>query len=100
MLSYLESEGHVDADGRQRAEKRLAAPQARGTHWSIQLLMGAGAWLAAVLLLGFVFASLNLYRHPEAYIPLGLVLVGAATALRATAENPFLAQLAVAFSMA
>lgn len=100
LLSFLEGEGYLDAAGRTRGEKRLRAPRERGTHWSIQLLMGAGAWLAAAMLLGFFFATLRLYRTPEVFVPLGLVVIAGAAGLRRTGDNVFLAQLALAFSLA
>ena len=66
--------------------------------WYIRAMVGFGAWLASLLLIGFV-ASFGLVMD-GGYAFIGLLLIAAAILLRHRSENDFLVQCALATSLA
>lgn len=70
--------------------------------WAVTAVMGAAAWLSAILLLFFLFLALeDLLSSAATAIITGLVIVGAASAaMRYAPERLFIVQLAIAFSLA
>ena len=70
--------------------------------WAVTAVMGAAAWLSAILLLFFLFLALeDLLSSAATAIITGLVIIGAASAaMRYAPERLFVVQLAIAFSLA
>ena len=66
--------------------------------WSIRAMVGFGAWLASLLLIGFV-ASFSVMID-GGYLFIGLALVAGAVLVRRRSENDFLVQSALAASLA
>ena len=66
--------------------------------WYVRTMVGFGAWLASLLLVGFV-ASFSLLMD-GGYAVIGLVLIVGAILLRYRSDNDFLVQCALAASLA
>jgi uncharacterized membrane protein len=79
-------------------------PAEAGDHspWYVRAMLGVAAWLAAVFLLAFLGIALSTaLRNTTAAIVIGAVICGAAiVVLRMVPANVFVAQLAVASSLA
>ena len=66
--------------------------------WYIRAMVGCGAWLASLLLIGFV-ASFSMLMD-GGYVFIGLLLMVGAILLRRRSNNDFLVQCALATSLA
>jgi hypothetical protein len=80
-----------------------ASPDIRhASPWYVGALLGIAAWLAALFLMFFIgIAVEDVVRKPAGAIACGLVVTAlAGWVVRRTLEHPFVAQLAVAFSVA
>lgn len=99
VIEAVSAEGLVPAEAAGRAEavvERLHGVQP----WYLRAMVGLGAWLASLLLIGFL-AGLGLAIGGSTV--LGLVLVGAAVWLRrrpAVGDNDFVVQCTLAASLA
>ena len=94
LLPRLEAEGLADAAA---VEGALAAQEAT-TPWFVRVLVGFGAWVSALFLIGFVGAAV--FRlSDEALLVLGLVCCTAATWVRRAREGVFVEQLALAVAL-
>lgn len=93
VVSTLQAEGLLGDEGVTYLDNR---PEAQP--WYIRTMVGFGAWLASLLLIGFV-ASLSLLMD-GGYALIGLVLIVGAILLRRRSENDFLVQCALAISLA
>ena len=69
------------------------------TPWFVRGMVGAGAWLAAILLIIFV-AGLGFMTGAAGFILLGLISMGGACAARYRFDGDFATQLALAISLA
>ena len=105
LLSELQSRGLVAAVAVTDAGA-VDAPDAPTSHaghdrpWYIGLLLGASGWLAGLFLLGFVALLLSPDKAPEAALT-GAVLLAAAWGLfKADRDGAFVAQVALALSIA
>ncbi|MEW8187510.1 MAG: DUF4401 domain-containing protein [Candidatus Thiodiazotropha endolucinida] len=66
--------------------------------WYIRMMVGFGAWLASLLLIGFI-ASITL-MFDGGYIIIGAALIVCAILVRQRSDRDFLVQCALAFSLA
>ena len=96
IVETLSNEGHLDSARREAGEPRLARLD-DDTPWYVRAMVGFGAWVASLLLIGFV-ASFSL--HAGGVVALGFVLVLAALALRWFFHNDFVVQATLATSLA
>ncbi len=73
-----------------------------GSPWYVKILLGFSGWLAALFLLGFFAVGLEqlLASKPASLVSGGILLVIAFFMLRRQQRNPFVGQLALAFSLA
>jgi hypothetical protein len=104
LSSALTTRGFL-AEGQQLSVD--AAPQATASPWYVQVMMGACAWFAGLLLLAFVILGVfeTLFRGSENWggvLVIGLVACGAAAALYAAVDetSPFGTQFALSMSWA
>ena len=94
VMGTLQAEDLLDEDtARNYLEKR-----ADQQPWYVRTMVGFGAWLASLLLIGFVASFTLLMEGGHAFI--GLVLVIGAVLLRRRFGNDFLVQCALASSLA
>ena len=103
VLGRLQGQGLVTPEAGQAVTDRLAAPAER-PHVVIELLVGAGAWAAAVC---FVVAldqldqiTLIHWRAWQGYATWGALFLAAGVGLRAATDRTFPAQFALALSFA
>ncbi|PTL78433.1 DUF4401 domain-containing protein [Vitiosangium sp. GDMCC 1.1324] len=85
-------------------DRALAALASRkdattGMPWFVRVLTGFGAWLASLFLLAFLSLGVVVGKEMGAVV-LGLLLTGAAAALRRTGNNVFLTQLTLSTGLA
>ncbi len=98
LLDHLREEGLIGDGDRPKIEAELA--EDRGVPWYLQALMAVGAWFAAIFFVVFFGAAGVLGFHDNAWIPLGLILIAGATALRRIKDWLFLQQFCLAVSLA
>lgn len=96
VVQQLESEGLVPPDKSEQAAALIARLRAVQP-WYIRAMVGFGAWLASLLLIGF-FAGFSLAVGGVTLV--GLVLVVAAVWLRRQSDNDFIVQASLAASLA
>jgi hypothetical protein len=105
VLSRLQSDGALPPDTSDRAVPALEAwwHKHGATPWYVRVLIGAGAWFAALFMaffLGLFLSILDLADSEGSFIVLGLLATGAALGLRRMSEHDFLAQLSLAIGLA
>ena len=102
VLDQLVDEGLLPPDSPAAIGSTLSAPDdALGNPWYVRVLVGIGAWIAAVLLIAFLAGGVRIITTAESAIVVGLILCGVAIALRRLIPSSiFAAQLALALSMA
>ena len=66
--------------------------------WYIRMMVGFGAWLASLLLIGFV-GSIG-FAADAGFVIVGILFIGGAIFVRAKLENDFVVQSALASSLA
>ncbi|MDQ3263249.1 MAG: DUF4401 domain-containing protein [Myxococcota bacterium] len=98
LFSQLSAEGLVAAEDERRFREVLVTRVEQQTPWYLQLLMGAGAWIATGLFLLFLFVA-DLMDEEAVVGVVGLGMVGAALVLRLRRAAPMLVQLALAASL-
>lgn len=95
VLRQVGLEGHLDLE----IVSRLAAVGREGERdaapWFVRVLVGIGAWIAALFLVLFLFA-VDLVDGDSTAVFTGVVLLAAAFWLRRTQRSDFLLQLALA----
>jgi uncharacterized membrane-anchored protein len=96
LVEGLRAEGLLSAEAGDEAS-RMLAEGAPGTPWYVRAMVGLGAWLASLLLIGFV-AGISLATDGVTVV--GLLLVAAAVVLRRQTENDFVVQSTLAASLA
>lgn len=96
VLDALAEEGRLDAAGAAAAAEALAG-RGTPTPWYLRVMVGFGAWWAAMFFMGFF--SLLTHSRPAALF-FGAVLVVGAILLRRLERGDFLNQLALAASLA
>jgi hypothetical protein len=96
IVERLESEGLVSQDKSAQAAALIARLRAVQP-WYIRVMVGFGAWLASLLLIGFV-AGLSFAVGGVTLV--GLVLIGATVWLRRQSDNDFMVQATLAASLA
>jgi len=96
LVEGLRAEGLLSAEAGDEASRMLAG-QAPETPWYVRAMVGLGAWLASLLLIGFV-AGISLATDGVTVV--GLLLVAAAVVLRRQTENDFVVQSTLAASLA
>lgn len=97
LLNELQSRGLVATDAPN------AAADTRPAHdrpWYIGLLLGASGWLAGLFLLGFVALLFSPDKPPEAALTGAGLLAAAWGLFKADRDGAFMAQLALALSIA
>src|SRR5262249_10380958 len=82
----------------ERAEATLVTEQSP-TPWFVRVLIGSGAWLAAILFLAFL-AMVEIVRSERVLIGIGVVLTAGATFLRRATRGDFPNQLTLAWCLA
>jgi len=100
VIDALAAEGVVsDADYADIAQIIATPTSSAETPWYIRAFLGVSAWIAASLLLLFLF-GMDLISSETSAIILGLILVGSAIGLRRLrVDNTFVGQLALALSL-
>lgn len=96
VVETLRNEGHLDSALVEAAEPRLARLD-DATPWYVRAMVGFGAWVASLLLIGFV-AGFSL--QAGGVVALGIVLIVAALTLRWFYHNDFVVQATLATSLA
>lgn len=97
VFAALEHEGRVAADWPERVTAALAA-EADAPPWYVRVLVGFGAWLASLLLIAFVVISVT--DSESAMVAVGGVMMVAALGARFASGHDFVAQAALAVSLA
>ncbi|MFZ1643047.1 MAG: DUF4401 domain-containing protein [Candidatus Contendobacter sp.] len=97
VFAALEHEGRVAANWPERVTVALAA-EADAPPWYVRMLVGFGAWLASLLLIAFVVISVT--HSGSAMIGVGVVMMIAALGVRFASGHDFVAQAALAVSLA
>lgn len=97
VLAQLVNEGVLDESALEGA-RAAAARKPSGTPWFVRVLIGAGAWVAAVLLVIFL-ALLDVFDSRPAVIIIGVFVYGSGVALRRLTSGDFAVQLALAAGM-
>lgn len=102
LLQELQSRGMV-ADAARTGDSSSTAPQAGAVHdrpWYIGLLLGVSGWLAGLFLLGFVAMLFQPSRPAEAAVAGAILLAAAWGLFKADRDGAFVAQFALALSIA
>lgn len=94
LIDALEAEGLLRQSG---AAAAYLEDRAEVQPWYVRTMVGFGAWLASLLLIGFV-AGFSI--AVGGYTVVGIALVIGATALRWRSDNDFFVQCALASSLA
>ena len=97
VFAALEHEGRVAANWPERAIAALAA-EADAPPWYVRVLVGFGAWLASLLLIAFVVMSVT--DSESEMVAVGGVMMVAALGARFASGHDFVAQAALAVSLA
>jgi hypothetical protein len=105
VLSRLQSDGALPPLTSERALPALDAWWRKhgATPWYVRVLIGGGAWVAALFLglfLALVLDVMGLDNSEGAFIVLGLMATGVGLALRRVSEHDFLGQLSLATGLA
>ena len=95
VVSTLQAENLLSEDD---AALRYLSNRTSRQPWYIRTMVGFGAWLASLLLIGFV-AGFSLAME-SGYTVIGLVLIVGAILVRRQFDNDFLNQCALAVSLA
>ncbi len=98
LFSQLSAEGLVAPEDERRFREVLVTRVEQQTPWYLQLLMGAGAWIATGLFLLFLFVA-DVINEEAVLGVVGLGMVGSALALRLRTGAPMWVQLALAASL-
>lgn len=98
LCTRLHAEGLIAEDWRERLRATTSDPHARSP-WYVRAMIGFGAWLASLLLIGFIF-GIRALSSSTGFVVTGATLVVVAVAVRRTASNDFTSQLALALSLA
>lgn len=96
LVAGLRAEGLLSAPAGDEAARMLAG-RAHEQPWYVRAMVGFGAWLASLLLIGFI-AGISLATGGVTVV--GLLLVAAAVVLRRQADNDFVVQSTLAASLA
>lgn len=98
VLGQLANEGLLTDE--QLAHARTeSAKTASATPWFVRVLVGAGAWIASLLLI-VLLVLIEVLRSEVGAIVSGLFLLAAGGTLRRLSRGDFLVQLALAFGLA
>src|SRR5687767_13908793 len=99
VLAHLKAEGLAPAGADDAVRSALAAEMSDEMPWYMRVAIGVGAWVATAFLLGSLFAITGL-KDDNARTIVGVLLIGAAVAVRRLSSAEFLQQAAVAASLA
>jgi len=101
LLDRLVAEGHATPTQPALAREALAAAEEaeEATPWYVRVAAGFGAWIATLLVVGFL-GGIGLRPGDASALVVGLALVAGAVALRRTARAEFARQVALAASFA
>jgi len=97
VVDTLAAEQLIDPDQARRAAD-LAETMSAVQPWFVRAMVGFGAWLASLMLVGFV-ATLGLAAE-GGYVILGAILAAGSIYLRRYSDNDFYVQCALAVSLA
>lgn len=97
VIDGLRAEGLWPADADDSAANFIRNLQ-EVQPWFIRAMVGVGAWLASLLLIGFV-GSIG-FAAESGFVIVGVVFIGGAILLRVKSHNDFLVQSALATSLA
>jgi len=95
LCRRLEAEGLLSGDWKERL---AAADRRTRTPWYVRAMVGFGAWLASLLLIGFVI-GINSLTSDSAFVVTGALLTSGAVMVRRALGNDFTVQAALAFSL-
>jgi len=95
VLSRLVEQGVLSDARRLELQQLPPVDEPEHTPWFVRLLVGAGAWVAALLFVVFLFLS-GLVESGGSAMAVGLVVVVGATILRKASTHDFATNLALA----
>ena len=98
VLSALDQEHPLPADWRRKTAAVLEQME-ETPPWYVRAMVGAGAWLASLLLIAFV-TGVNLVTSDVAFVITGALLILGATVARRRLTGDFFHQAALATSLA
>jgi len=97
VVDGLDREGQLPDGGRERAG-RLVDRMGPAEPWYLRLLVGGGAWIASLLLIGFVAGLTG--DISALHVVVGLLLVAGAVFARRQVDDLFRVQVSLATSLA
>jgi uncharacterized membrane protein len=103
LLALAEADGLLTLEDSARVTTAVATREKAGAMpWYLQALTAIGAWLAAAMLLGFIYGMFYevIRKTPAGGVVAGVVLIAGATALQRARGGPFFGQVALAVSAA
>lgn len=101
LLDRLQQQGLLDDTARTQAAARLVRTSAPASEpWFVQVLLAAGAWVAAICFISCLGIAGLLNDGEAALLVWGAVFVSGATVLRSLTRHIFPTQLALAGSVA
>ncbi len=98
LLGQLANEGLITAAQLEPAKVAALARRA-ATPWFVRVLIGAGAWVSAMLI-GIVFALMDLFRSAPALFIFGALLYAGGAFLRRVVKGDFSVQFSLAAGLA
>ncbi|MEK6288834.1 MAG: DUF4401 domain-containing protein [Acidobacteriota bacterium] len=101
VLGRLQRAGQLDEAGVERITQHLAVTSNEPhTPWYIKLLMAVGAWFAAICFLVFLGMAELISSKPGPLLAWGFAFIAGAVILHRRTQQVFVAQLALAMSIA
>lgn len=101
VIDELAQDGLLTGEAENAAREAVRTDRsASGAPWFVSLLMGGAAWLAAALLLAFLFAFELFENESVSFVTGAVLMVGATVLARCMKAGVFWTQLAFVFSIA
>lgn len=102
LLGYLNSMNLIDSSGESGILERMEAKQVQArAPWYIQVLLGSGAWVAAIFFILFMYeAKLVRFDSEMSLVVWGVIYISGAIVMRRFTKSTFPVQLALAMSVA
>ena len=98
VLRGVHAEGLLPESWQQRVNTVLAKEYERQP-WYVRTMVGFGAWIASLLLLGFI-GGMGFIAGEAGLLVLGVLFLAGASVLRRTTEHDFVVQVTLATSLA
>jgi uncharacterized membrane protein len=99
VFQKLRGEGLLPPEAEEIQWRAKLATAEAPAPWFVRILIGFGAWVAALLFIGFL-AVAKVLDDKSVAIVLGLILIAGAAVLRYKSRHDFAVQLAIAVSLA